>query len=81
MAGFGSSLVLVKMCSGIKPLSPESKDNDGPGGQQAVTTTVCCLSYSAKQGTCTRLRSMVFISATPQRAEVGLWVLLLLSSE
>lgn len=32
MAGFGSSLVLVKLCSGIKPLSPESKDNNGPGG-------------------------------------------------
>lgn len=38
VAGFGSSLVLVKLGSGIKPLSPESKDN-GPGGQQAVSTT------------------------------------------
>lgn len=41
VAGFGSSLVLVKLGSGIKPLSPESKDN-GPGGQQAVSN-LCVL--------------------------------------
>lgn len=38
MAVFGSSLVLVKLGSGIKPLSLEKQDS-GPGGQQAVTTT------------------------------------------
>lgn len=80
LTGFGSSLVLVKLGSGIKPPSPESKDNDGPGGQQVSAPPVCCWSYSAKQG---GLHSVakIFISAAPQRAEVGLWVLLLLSSE
>lgn len=50
MAGFGSSLVLVKLGNGIKPLSLVKQDS-GPGLLPVLLPPpVCYLSYSAKQG-------------------------------